>query len=66
MPFEFSEDKLSTQNPFIDLLLYNLKILAYNCVIKEQNKADKYETKDSLYNASLYISCIESFRPLTG
>ena len=60
MPFEFSEDKLSTQNPFIDLLLYNLKILAYNCVIKEQNKADKYETKDSLYNASLYISCIEN------
>lgn len=60
MSLPFSEDKLTTQNPFIDLVLYNLKLLAFNSIIKDQAKADRYETTESLRNASLYIACIEN------
>lgn len=60
MSLPFSEAKLTTQNPFIDLVLYNLKLLAFNSIIKDQAKADRYETTESLRNASLYIACIEN------
>ena len=60
MSLPFSEAKLTTQNPFIDLVLYNLKLLAFNSIIKDQAKADRYETTESLRNASLYIWMIRS------
>lgn len=60
MSLPFSEDKLTTQNPFIDLVFYNLKLLAFNSIIKDQAKADRYETTESLRNASLYIACVEN------
>ena len=40
MSLRFIDDKIMTSNPFIDLILYNLKVLGFNCVIKDQKKAD--------------------------
>lgn len=59
MSLRFSEDLLDTENPFIDLLLYNLKILAFNCVIKNEYDANEAETEESLKNSSIYIACLE-------
>ena len=59
MSLRFSEDLLDTENPFIDLLMYNLKILAFNCVIKDEYAANAAETEESLKNSSIYIACLE-------
>lgn len=50
--------KIYTDNPFIDSLLYFIKILAYGSVIKFQKEADSKETTTSMKYADLYIiSC---------
>ena len=60
MPSAFTDQKTFTENPFIDLILYNAKILAYNCVVKDENEANLNETEDSFKRADLYISCLEN------
>ena len=57
MALRFSSDKLNTDNPFIDLLLYTMKILVANSIIKDQYSADANETVDSLNSSSLYLAC---------
>ena len=59
MSLRFTEDLLDTENPFIDLLIYNLKILAFNCVIKNEYDANEAETEESSKNSSIYIACLE-------
>lgn len=59
MSLRFIDDKIMTSNPFIDLILYNLKVLGFNCVIKDQKKADNAETAESIKNAGLYEACLE-------
>ena len=56
---KFSENQIMTENPFIDLLIYNLKILAYATIIKDNVTADLNETVESLKNSGLYIACVE-------
>lgn len=65
MSLQFSEDRLDTDNPFIDLLLYSMKVIAANCVIKDQYSADAAETISSLNESALYISCKERNADLT-
>lgn len=36
-----------TDNPYIDLLVYNLKILTLNCIVKDEERASKYESVES-------------------
>lgn len=60
MSLAFEDDKILTSNPFIDLLLYNLKILSFNSIIKDQYTADNSETIDSIKNSDLYIACYEN------
>lgn len=52
-----SVDMILTDAPFVDTLIYNLKILALNCVIKNEEEALAAETKLSSTEASLYIKC---------
>lgn len=59
MSLKFIDDKIMTSNPFIDLILYNLKVLGFNCVIKDEKKADNAETAESVKNAGLYEACLE-------
>ena len=60
MSLAFEDDKILTSNPFIDLLLYNLKILSFNSIIKDQYTANNSETIDSIKNSDLYIACYEN------
>lgn len=53
-------EKIFTDNPFIDELIYFTKTIAVNAVIKDTDKADKNETVESLKAADLYIACREN------
>lgn len=45
--------------PFVDTMVYNLKVIALNCVIKNEEEAMKAESKKGNKNAELYIACKE-------
>lgn len=51
--------KSYTENPFIDSLLYCIKILSFGCILKSEEQATKYETLDSIKNAEEYIYALE-------
>lgn len=53
-------DKIFTDNPFIDELVYFTKTIAVNAVIKDSDKADANESIESLKAADLYIACREN------
>ena len=53
-------EKIFTDNPFIDELVYYTKTIAVNAVIKDSDKADAGETVESLKAAGLYIACREN------
>lgn len=53
-------DKIFTDNPFIDELVYYTKTIAVNAIIKDCDKADATETIESLKAADLYIACREN------
>lgn len=55
--------KTYTDNPFIDELVYYVKLLAINCVIKNEQEALDAETADTLKNSDLYMSCVEGRTP---
>ena len=52
-------EKIYTDNPFIDELIYFTKTIAVNAVIKDCDKADANETIESLKAADIYIACRE-------
>ena len=52
-------DKIYTDNPFIDELIYFTKTIAVNAVIKDCDKADAAETVASLKASDIYIACVE-------
>lgn len=60
MALPYEDEKLTSQNPFVDLLIYNLKFIAYNVVLKDEYRANLEETVESLRNGYLYISCVEN------
>ena len=51
--------KIYTDNPFVDELIYYVKQIAPNCIIKNEQRADSCETVESLKAADLYIACCE-------
>lgn len=52
-------EKIYTENPFVDELVYFTKLIAVNAVIKDSDLADKYETVESMKESDLYIKCRE-------
>ena len=48
-----------SDNPYMDVLVYNTKQLAYGAVVKNQEEADKYETAESIRESDRYIACME-------
>lgn len=45
--------------PFVDTMVYNLKVIALNCVIKNEDEALRAESKKGNKDADLYIACRE-------
>ena len=52
-------EKIYTDNPFVDNLLYYSKFIALNSVIKDEEEALKNETTESLKAGNIYLSCYE-------
>lgn len=61
---KYSNESFLTENPFMDILVHNLKVITYSCVIKDEEAADKNETLESLKAASTYIACVEKHAEL--
>lgn len=53
-----------TDNPFIDILVSNIKTISFSCVVKDEYTADNSETVESLKESELYISCVEKHAEL--
>lgn len=49
--------KILTDNPLMDNLIYHVKTLGLKTILKDQTKADKYETVRSVKDADLYLAC---------
>lgn len=52
-------DKIYTDNPFVDNVIYYAKLLALNCVVKDEEEALSHETKESLSAGEILIACVE-------
>lgn len=55
----FKIDQVYTENPFVDIIVYNAKLLGINTILKMKDVADNNETAESLANAEMYIACME-------
>ena len=55
----FEINKVYTDNPYVDELVYYTKQLGFGTVLKMQDVADNSETVESLKAGGLYISCVE-------
>ena len=51
--------RIYSDNPYMDVLVYNTKVLAQGVVIKNQTEADKYETLDTIKASDIYLACVE-------
>ena len=57
----YKPEIIRTDNlPLVDEMVYNLKLIITDCVLKDQDKADKCETLKSAQNASQYISAVQN------
>lgn len=59
MGLPYEDEDIRTENPFVDLIVHNVKVLGFNAVQKDQVTADKNETVETLRKSDLYIACIE-------
>ena len=48
-----------TENPYIDIIVYNTKLLGVNTVLKMTKQAENGETEESLRYADMLIMCKE-------
>jgi hypothetical protein len=53
-------NKILTDNPLLDEIVYNCKIMALGTVLKDEAEADSCETLESLRASDLYIGCYEN------
>lgn len=53
-------EKVLTDNPYVDEMVYYVKILSFDCVIKSEKLALEAETVDSLKESSQYLSCVNN------
>lgn len=49
-------NKVFTENPLLDEIIYNARQLATGTVLKDQDLADKNETLESITNSDIYIA----------
>ena len=56
MSYNYDYDMKYTDNPYIDLLVHNTKIMAINSVVKNETEALNYETLESRSESDKMIS----------
>ena len=52
-------EKIQTENPFTDNLIYYTKYIALNSVVKDLDEANNNETLESIKAGDILIACIE-------
>lgn len=52
-------EKILTDNPYVDELVYYTKLLSIDCVLKNEEYALKNETLESMKASSLYMACLD-------
>lgn len=52
-------DKVYSDNPFVDELIYYVKQIGPNCIVKDENQANNNETLKSLQESDIYLACFE-------
>ena len=60
MAVDFSEETTISENPFLDILIKDLKVLTYNCIVKDEYEADRNETPESLKESIVYMACMDN------
>lgn len=51
--------KVYSDNPYVDEMVYYTMLLGLDTVLKLSDRADKYETLDTLKKAGTYMACVE-------
>lgn len=49
-------NKVFTENPLLDEIVYNARQLAVGCILKDEDKANYYETAESIHNGDVLIA----------
>ena len=52
-------DRIETENPLLDEILYNAKLMIKTCILKNEYEADNAETKQSKINGDRYLLACE-------
>ena len=52
--------KTYTSNAFLDYILYYVKKMEFNSVVKDEDEAERNETPESIVAGDVYISCVEN------
>ena len=52
-------DKVYTDNPMVDELVHNIKLILQDIVVKDQQEAEDNETKESITQADVYLAILE-------
>lgn len=50
------ENKVLTENPLLDEIVWNAKMMARGVVLKDQTEADKYETLETIQNGDMLVA----------
>jgi hypothetical protein len=64
MSYNYDYDMKYTDNPYIDILVHNTKIMGINSVVKNEREALKYETLESRSASNNMISYKQVFHIL--
>lgn len=52
------KDKIYTDNPMMDELIHNTKLILQGIILKDQEEADNCETADSIRESDIYVSIL--------
>ena len=52
-------DKIYTDNPMVDELVHNIKLILQGIIVKDQQEAEDNETKESISQSDVYMAILE-------
>lgn len=56
---KYTDEKIMSDNPFMDIIVTQIKTLSFSCVVKDEYAALDAETVESLKESETYMSCCE-------
>lgn len=56
---KYTDEQITTDNPFMDIIVTNIKTISFSCVVKDEYAAMNAETVQSMKESETYMSCRE-------